>query len=215
MYPSDAGKRSGMIRAERVAARDQIVIALQAQGRSIPEIAARLGISSQAVYKGMRRRLPAVDIQIQELQRESVTSEMVHGRLSEMFHADIADIIEPPLLPRGGENPRAGRYRPIHEWPVIWRKMLSGADVKEIFEHSRDGKGASWDKIGEVLKLKFADPLKLIELLGRHTKVAAFADHSTVDVTVNDRIAARLTEARRIAAQIESSEIIEAETVSQ
>ncbi len=98
-----------------------------------------------------------------------------------MFNADIGDIIEPKLIENPDEpgqwlpNPRAGSYKEIHEWPAVWRKMLSGSEVKELFEHSKDGAGASWDKIGELVKIKFIDPIKLVELIMRHRGVDGMA----------------------------------------
>lgn len=134
-------------------------------GRTVAQIAQRLGITERSVYRSLRRSGESYsDLVKEELKKDAIDSAMVLTRLSEMFNADIADII----------NPETGSYKPIHQWPAIWRKMLSGADVKELFERSKDGGGSSWDKVGELVKLKFVDPLKLLELLGQHVKVQAF-----------------------------------------
>jgi len=96
-------------------------------------------------------------------EKQLVSATKLHERWSEMFQADIADIMT-----------THGSYKPIHEWPKVWRQMLTGLDVKELFEHSKDGQGASWDKIGEVVKLKFMAQKDLGELLGKHKAVDAF-----------------------------------------
>ena len=172
-------------------------------GRTVAEIAKRLGVTERAVYMSLRRSQPAQQIIHEELQREAVDSDVILTRLSDMFNADIGDIIEPAEIPclkcvgipddelpvcdqcsgsRFVDNPRIGCYKPITEWPVTWRRMLSSAEVKELFEHSRDGEGASWDKIGDLVKIKFVDPLKLIELAMQHKRVDA-------KVNPNDKLA--------------------------
>ena len=183
--PSEAGRRSGIVRSSFQTRRDQSIVALRAMGRTVPEIAKRLGIHERAVYKALRRAQPAQAIIAEELAREAVNGDLILTRLSDMFNADIGDIIEPAQIPNPDvpgdmcSNPRAGSYRPIHEWPAVWRRMLSGSEVKELFEHSKDGEGASWDKIGELVKIKFIDPLKLIELAMKHKGVNAMVEQGS------------------------------------
>lgn len=88
-------------------------------------------------------------------------------RNAEMLEADIADIIDDD-----------GSYKPIKEWPKIWRQMLQGVDIKEVF----DGFGKERQKVGEVVKIKFIDRLKALELIGKHVNVQAFSDNVTVEV---------------------------------
>src|SRR5206468_1529920 len=106
----------------------------------------------------------AIRDRISELIRPTlVTSEKLHKRWSDMFEADIADIIQ-----------EDGHYKPIHQWPKVWRQMLSGMDVKQIYERSADGKASNWDRIGEIVKLRFIKASELGDLLGRHRAVDAF-----------------------------------------
>lgn len=92
------------------------------------------------------------------------------SHLAEMLKADIGDIVD--------EN---GAYLPIHRWPKIWRQMLSGLDVEQLWGYDdqpeSDGK-RNRDRrrieLGRVLKLKFVDRLRVIELIGRHVDVSAF-----------------------------------------
>lgn len=141
-----------------------------AKGKSAEESMLVAGYSASYARTQMFRLSANIGIrervsEIQELivQATLVDARKLHVRWSEMFNADIGDIM--------GEH---GHYKPIHEWPKIWRQMLSGCDVKELFEHSKDGEGASWDKIGEVVKIKFIEQSKLGELIGRHKAVDAF-----------------------------------------
>ena len=73
-----------------------------------------------------------------------------------MLSADIADIMDD-----------RGAYKPISSWPLIWRQMLSACDVTTV----RDAKGG---EVGAVTRTKFADRVKVLELIGRHINVKAF-----------------------------------------
>src|SRR5207244_4812976 len=97
--------------------------------------------------------------EIAEEQRKKrfVTAENLHERWSEMFNADIKDICE-----------STGKLKPIALWPKVWRQMLSGLDVKELYERSKDGGDKSWDVIGQIIKVKTVSVKDLGELLGKH-----------------------------------------------
>ena len=92
-----------------------------------------------------------------------IDAEFIRTRLAEMINADPCDII----------NEETGAYKRIHDWPIEWRRMLSAADVRELFEANAQGKQ---EKIGEIVKFKFIDKLKAYELLGKHVGVQAFKD---------------------------------------
>ena len=94
-------------------------------------------------------------------QRTLVNADSVLTRLDDILNANIADIIN-------DDN----SYKPIHEWPLIWRKMLSGMDVQELYE----GTGKDRKQIGAVVKVRFADYLKTLELVGKHVDVQAYLD---------------------------------------
>lgn len=209
--PQQASRRSAIVRAEKSKRRDEKVLILQAMGLSITEIAKRVGASREAVYKGMRHHAEAREIMEAELRRTEVTAEHLHDRLSQMFWSDIGDIIHPDVDEYGEPNVRAGEFLPVHEWPAIWRRMLSQRDIEDATKRSDDGvqvgQSKAWDIIGKKLKLKFPDPLKLIELLGRHKKVGAFVDQTAVNITVHTEVESRLQRARLVAAGIETATI--------
>jgi phage terminase small subunit len=80
----------------------------------------------------------------------------------EMLRADIVDIMDD----KGG-------YKPISKWPPIWRQMLSACEVRAIMNF----KG---EDVGTVTDVRFADRLKVLELIGRHIDVRAFVTQHEV-----------------------------------
>lgn len=99
-------------------------------------------------------------------ERTKIDADWVLLRIAEMLDADISDIID-----------EDNTYKPIHEWPKVWRQMLAGVDVQELFE----GRGKARQKIGEVVKIRFIDRLKALEMAGKHVDVQAFKERSQVD----------------------------------
>ena len=78
--------------------------------------------------------------------------------------------------------------------------MLSRLDVRELYERSKDGKSNRWDKIGEIVKIRFVEVTRLGELLARHKAVDAFVAQkieANVDMQLQmDQITQRLLEGR-------------------
>lgn len=83
--------------------------------------------------------------------------------LEAMLRADVSAIFDDK-----------GRYRPLSEWPLEWRQMVSEIKVRSENERSTDGGGRSWDPVAEIMEVKWVDKLKVLELLGKHRKVQAF-----------------------------------------
>ncbi len=103
-----------------------------------------------------------------------IDAEWVLRKLGAIFTADVLDIIS--------EN---GAYKPIREWPPVWRQMLSGIDIREMFGHAEDEDGnVINEKIGEVVRLRFIDRLRTLELIGKHVGVQAFKDRE-ITVPIN------------------------------
>lgn len=113
-------------------------------------------------------------------EKTKVDAEWVLVNLADMIKADPSDIIDEDT----------GAYKRIHDWPLVWRRMLSAADVQEIWETE----GKNKIKVGEIVKYKFIDKLKAFELLGKHVDVSAFAER--IDVHVNDDLADRIARGR-------------------
>jgi len=106
-------------------------------------------------------------------------------QLNDMRTADYADLI--------GDD---GAYLPIKEWPLIWRQMVSGVETKETF--NKEG-----EKIGEVVKIKFADRTRVIELVGKHVDVQAWIERA--EVTHLEGRSQRLADASRRVIDLEQS----------
>lgn len=127
----------------------------------------------------------------------------IHEYLTAAIRADWADI----------ENDD-GTFKPISEWPPIWRQMKEAGDVEVEYEshrshdgEDRDGRGG-WDSDGIVrkVKLKFTSRVKLIELAMKHKAVDAIVQPHT-DVNLNVNITA--TEQRLERAKLRMQRVID------
>ncbi len=89
-------------------------------------------------------------------------AEYVLRRLREIDELDVIDII----------NDDMNGFRPLKEWPKVWRISISGIDMKTILEGG--------DKPVEALvqKIKWPDKTKNLELIGRHVDVKAWEKES-------------------------------------
>ena len=95
--------------------------------------------------------------------RVRVTADSLLAHCSDMLDADIGDILD-----------EVGAFKSIHDWPKIWRQMVSGIDIKELFEWQTEEAVKIKKKTGQVAKLRFITREKLIELTGKHIGVRAF-----------------------------------------
>lgn len=118
---------------------------------------------------------PVVQREIQKhidrITRQSdVSAAELLNHLSDMVHADIADIYD-----------QYGNFKPLHAWPEIWRKMVIGMECYPS---------------GVPMKVKFMDRTKIIELVGKHVQVGAFSETTRHIHDIGDRLASRLENAR-------------------
>src|SRR5262245_17162834 len=141
-----------------------------AAGKSAQEAGLAAGYSKSTAVTQSTRLSKNVEIQsrIVEIQQEILNAQLVdaaalHRRWSEMWEADIADI-----LSEDGKH-----FRPVKEWPRVWRLMLDSIDIRVIYQRSRDGERSNWDAIGEIVRLRFIRRKELSELLAQHRKVDA------------------------------------------
>lgn len=145
-------------------------------------IAAGYAKGSAEVTASKLLRMPKILKYLSECKAEreeatKIDAAFVLTNLAAMIQADPVDIIDR----------ETGSYKPIHDWPIVWRRMLSAADIKEIYEDKV--------RVGEIVKYKFIDKLKAFELLGKHVDVSAFAER--IDVTVSNDLADRITMSRK------------------
>lgn len=112
-------------------------------------------------------------------------SDYLLKRLREEADADFADLYD--------DN---GDLLPVKEWPAIWRKGLivsmetrsvATEDDETEKELEPQGHGGALKRAKKprniVLHVKFADRIRRLELLGRHTKVSAWKDKVQLDVS--------------------------------
>lgn len=85
--------------------------------------------------------------------RTEVEADYVIRRLREIDEMDVLDIHEDD-----------GSFKPIREWPKVWRQFLSGIEIAELFE----GRGDDRRIAGVLRKVKWPDKLRNMELLSRH-----------------------------------------------
>lgn len=125
-------------------------------------------------------KMPKVSLYIDQLKRERSERTKIDGdwvlvQLSEMFDADIGDII----------SPITGTFLPIHDWPPVWRRMVTGIDVSELrrINEALMGEAPNQEMLdtlsivsGHVSKIKWIDRLKALELIGKHVDVQAFRE---------------------------------------
>lgn len=138
--------------------------------------------SEKTAYSQGQRLLtnPEVQEYIQELmqrrtEKTDVDAEYVLQRISDIDQMDVIDILNDD-----------GSIKPITQWPKIWRQMISGIDVSELF----DGKGSQKVLSGILKKIKWPDKAKNLEMMGKHVGVGAFAEtknhkHSFLDSAGN------------------------------
>ncbi len=130
-------------------------------------------------------KIPEVELYVAEQrrareERTRVDADLVLARLGEMLDADPIDILT-----------EDGDLRPIHEWPVVWRRMLNGMDVAELFE----GRGGDRKKIGDLRKVRWVAKEKVIELLGKHIDVGAWRER--IEHSGHIDVAQRILDARK------------------
>lgn len=139
--------------------------------------AIRAGYSENTAYSIANENLnkPEISERISLLKAErmnktQVDAEYVLRRLIEIDQMDFADILN-----------EDHSFKPIGEWPKVWRQYLSGIDLAEMWE----GHGDDRQMVGMLKKIKWPDKVKNLELLGKHIDVQAFKERSEVDVTVS------------------------------
>jgi phage terminase small subunit len=65
-----------------------------------------------------------------------------------------------------------GGFKPVREWPLIFRQYLSGLEIAELME----GRGDERQIVGVLKKIKWPDKMKNLELLGKHKAVCAYRE---------------------------------------
>ncbi|KAA0020732.1 terminase small subunit [Salinicola corii] len=112
--------------------------------------------------------------------RTKIDADYVLHRLVEIDQMDVLDILNDD-----------GGLKPIKEWPVAWRRYVSGMDVSEIWGMNGDER----EQIGVLKKIKWPDKVKNLDMLGKHVDVQAWKEK--VEHSLPDDAAAVILAARR------------------
>lgn len=114
----------------------------------------------------------------QRVTATKIDAAYVMTRLAEIDAMDVLDILNDDMS-----------FKPLREWPKVWRQTLSGVDIAEMFE----GSGDSREMVGLLKKIKWPDKVKNLELLGKHIGVQAFSEKKQIEVTGLAEILASVT----------------------
>lgn len=106
----------------------------------------------------------------ERLNRVKVDADYVLKRLVEIDQMDVLDIMDDSY-----------NFRPIGEWPLIWRQYVSNIENIEEF----DGFGEEREQSGWLKKIKWPDKIKNLEMLGKHVAVGAFKDKLEINIEVD------------------------------
>ena len=95
-------------------------------------------------------------------ERTKIDADWLLTRLAAEAEADLGDLYD--------EN---GDFKPIKEWPAIWRQgLVTDVEISALYE----GTGKERREIGHVKKVKFAERLRRLELIGKHIRINAFKE---------------------------------------
>jgi phage terminase small subunit len=127
--------------------------------------AQRAGYSARTAKQQGSRLLTDVDVQAaitqaqaQRAERTQIDADWVLKRLAAMADADLSEL-----------HNDDGTLRPIKDWPKVWRQgLVAGIEVDESLINGAMSV--------TTRKVKLADRLKAIELIGRHVTVGAWKE---------------------------------------
>jgi len=106
-----------------------------------------------------------------------VDAAQVLRRHAEIDAMDITDILNPDWT-----------FKPLKDWPKVWKISISGIDVQELRAGMTDPDAAT----AFIKKIKWPDKLKNLEALGKHVDVQAYVEQ------VNNNTSVEITEIRRV-----------------
>ena len=115
----------------------------------------------------------------EKLERLDISADWVLGELRKLAGYDAGAIFNDD-----------GSLKSIQEWDASARAALVGLDHEKLFEHFGAGQAKH---VGTTRKIKLADKLRALELLGRHLKL--FTDR--VEVSGMDGLAEKLNQIRK------------------
>lgn len=159
----ELGVRSGIARQRTTKARQDQVLSLYLAGLDKAEIARRLDVSRRTIYRDLVE-LDDVRVKVEDIIEDcGLDATDVHITLSKMHDADLSDIVLNP------EDPiEELRYKPIAQWPAIWRQGLAGKiKITPVIEET--------EAIGYKVEIERESLLKILELSAKLKQVNALS----------------------------------------
>lgn len=157
-----------------------------ANGLNATEAAKSAGLAPKSAHvEGCKLlKKPNVQALIAELTEKrakklDISADWVLGELRKLAGYDASSIFDDD-----------GNLKAISEWDAAAKAALVGLDHEKLFEHF--GRGQS-KHVGTTRKIKLADKLRALELLGRHLKL--FTDR--VEIPGLDGLAEKLNRIRK------------------
>lgn len=140
--------------------------------RDASQAAAAAGYSAQTARSTGSRLLRHRGIRVLLLQlaarvveTTAIDAAWLLNRLAELAEVDLADLVD-----------EHGAVKSIVDMPEAARRLIQGIEVRELWE----GVGAQRHLVGQVTKLKLADRVRVLELIGRHVDVQAWQDNVAI-----------------------------------
>lgn len=172
--------------AKKLGKQELFARAYVANGLNGTEAAKAAGFSAKTAGAAASRLLKIVNVKalIAELtaaraKKLDISADWVLGELRKLAGYDAGAIFNDE-----------GGLRPISEWDSSARAALVGLDHEKLFEHFGPGQAKH---VGTTRKVKLADKLRALELLGRHLKL--FTDR--VEVAGLEGLAEKLNQIRK------------------
>lgn len=163
-------------------------------------IAAGYSAKSASVTGSKLQRKAKVSAELAKLRekllaKHEISVEKVLQALADVAFFDPRKFFEQGVVVKtDGTKVFTERLRLVSELDDVTVKALKGCDVEKLFKHF--GKGQA-EESGTITKIRFADRLEALELLGRHLKL--FTDK--LEITDPAGILARLKAGRERAAK--------------
>ena len=164
---------------------------------------------SYVVTDEMREEVERLQAALVEntLEHALIDATELHEYLTDAIRADLADILDDDH-----------NYKPLSEWPLIWRQMYEGGDLEVEFasERSHDGEdkdgAGGWDHVGKIVKVKyrFASRRAMIELAMKHKGVDAMIQPGSTTINNNNLMVVTAEKAREVMAAKKRLQIAEA-----
>lgn len=134
------------------------------------QAAIRAGYSKKTANEQAARLLANVSVSShlktlmdERAEKTKIDAEWVIKRLAQDVTADVADLYD--------EN---GHLLPVKDWPMAWRTGLVAGIDTAMERNGVDEEGKP--QFVEVRKVRLADRTRLLEMVGKHVDVKAFAE---------------------------------------